>query len=184
MTAATQLIPPATGELLPIPDRYRLRKDRCVVEVSVRALRVPLSRARFAPVGGEFTVAAPGSPEDAWFTLDLNARSVRGGLPSMGRYLRGKRVLHAAKYPVITFAADGFEPGPGDLLELDGSLTVRQTTVPLSLKGTIHHADRERVVVWLRGTVRARPLPAWTPRLVRLALRRPLHVEVAAEFLR
>ncbi|GAB3160016.1 hypothetical protein GCM10027258_74510 [Amycolatopsis stemonae] len=109
-------------EVLPATTAYVLRRDRCVVETSIRLLGLPLRRTRLTATGGH---------------VDLAGRSL---------------TLRTAE---LTF--DG-EIGEDHVVTGEPHLT-----------GDLRHVDDERIILWVKGTVRA-------PRRI--------HVEIAAEFVR
>lgn len=168
----THVQPAVAGDLLPIPGGYRLRGDRCVVELSVRVLGVPVLRGRLTATNGEFHI---GLAEHSG-TLELRAASLRTGVPLLGKALTRERGLWATKHPVIRFSCERAALDDDRTLVLPGTVTVKGQRVPLRMSGTLHYSDPDRIVVWLRGRLRLGGAHRLTSR--------PVHVEVAAEFVR
>ena len=165
MSATTEVLP-VSGELLPVPGRYELRGDRCVVALSRRLLGVPVLHGRLTATGGRVVVAPSGTDDQHRCELELRAASLRMGVPLLGKVLSGSRGLRAGEFPLVEFAADRVTFGPDSKLRLPGTVTVRGAERKLRLTGTLHYWDAERLVLWVRG------------RLGRV------RVEVAAEFVR
>jgi hypothetical protein len=148
---------------LPVATGHTLRRDRCVVELSVRLLRFPVLRGRLPATGGRWT---PGSR----FTVTLDPAVLRTGIPFLRRAFAGS--------PELTFAADDVLPDP---LVLDGWVATRE----VRLRGDVRHRDDRSIVVWAAGVV---PPPRRKPRrlnrVARFLAGRRLHVEIAIEFVR
>lgn len=166
MPATTTRDLPAATVTGPTPGRYQLRPDRCVVEPSLRVLGVPALRGRFTATAGRFDID-PDGPHTC--TLRLRTASLRTGVPLLSKVLTRTNGLNAAEHPAIEFVCREVGFGPGDRVALSGRVTVRGKRLPLYLSGTVHYADPERVVLWVRGV---------------LHTRRPVHIEAAVEFVR
>lgn len=147
--SATEILP-AVSELLPVPGRYDLRNDRCVVALTRRLLGVPVLHGRLRPTASTLHVDA--SSDDGDHRLTFTLMSVRW--------------LQARRHPVVRFTAERVIFGPERRLRLPGTAVVRGEELPLTLSGTLHYCDSERVVLWVRGVVGR------------------VHVEAAAEFVR
>ncbi|WP_020672207.1 YceI family protein [Amycolatopsis nigrescens] len=158
----------------PLLGSYLLRRDRCVVELSVR----PWFRARLTAFSGSLEIGyAAGENE---LTAELDTSSLWTNVP----LLAGKLAGRAREFPVISFA--GTEPGfAGDAPEITGRVECGGTSRELRLHGAPWRVERARIIVWVRGVL---PPPRQRARgagpVLDAILRRPLHVEVAAEFLR
>jgi polyisoprenoid-binding protein YceI len=164
--SATTEVLPVSGELLPVPGRYELRGDRCVVALSGRLLGVPVLHGRLTATSGRVVVATDSADDQHRCELELRPASLRMGVPLLGKLLSGSRGLRAGEFPSLEFAADRVIFGPDSKLRLPGTVTVRGEERKLRLTGTLHYRDPERLVLWVRG------------RLGRV------HVEAAAEFVR
>jgi hypothetical protein len=164
--------------VLPLPapptaGGYTLRRDRCVVELSVRLLRLPVLRGRLTATGGDWT---PGSG----LTVVLDSASLRTGVPFLHRALTGPRGLRGAE---LTFVAEEVEAG--EELVLDGRVQLPDATREARLRGDIRYQDEECVVVWAAGVIPPpRRKPRCLGRIARLLAGRRLHVEIAIEFVR
>jgi polyisoprenoid-binding protein YceI len=173
----------ATTRLLPIAGTYTLRRDRCVIEPSIRLLRYPLLRGRFTASGGhvEFTTDEDGHR----ITVVLDAASLRTGVPGLRRMLLGSRALDAEQYPDITFTSSDIHLGADRAIDSHGRLDLTGTSRDLRLLGRLHYVDDQRIVLWAKGTL---PPPRRKPRnlnrIARLLVGCRITVEIAVEFVR
>jgi hypothetical protein len=150
-------------ELLPAPVRsgHRLRPDRCVIEPSIRFLRFPLARGRFAATAGYLDVS-----EDPALFVELDVPSLRT-YPWPLRRL----ILKRGTARVLTFTSDELVVDERQVL-LEGRIGNRA----LVLHGDLRYVDEERIVLWAKGIL---PRPRRAPWFVRR-----VHVEIAIEFVR
>lgn len=166
-------------EILPATVIRTLRRDRCVVEPSIRVLRLPVLRGRFAATGGHFDL------DGRHLTLTLDADAVRLGPKPLRRVLTGTRGLNAAEHPAITFTSSNLHAGSGDAVDVTGTVEIAGAARHLHLTGELRPAGDESIVVWVKGTL---PAPRRKPRrlgwLARVLAGRRIHVELAAEFVR
>ena len=129
---------------LPIPDgTWSLDPARTSVTLRTRALwLVPVTGTVRAASGGGSS-AADGTLTG---TLVLDAASVSTGNRKRDEHLRTADFLDTVAHPVITFTASGARPaGPG-LLHIDGSLTVRGVTRPLTVTARVAVAGNSATV--------------------------------------
>ncbi|MFD9887993.1 hypothetical protein ACFWY9_01525 [Amycolatopsis sp. NPDC059027] len=150
---------------------YTLRRDRCVIETSLRLLRFPVLRGRFSASGGHFDVAEPE------LTVVLDAASLRVGVPFLSRFLTGPRGLSTADHPDVVVEAPVVLLGADRVVDLVCRVVLPGTTRDLRLRGDLRYVDDERIILWAKGI-----LPK-TRRKARFARRR-VHVEIAMEFVR
>lgn len=150
-------------ELLPAPVQagYKLRPDRCVIEPSIRFLRFPLARGRFAATAGYLDVS-----DEPGLVVELDVASLRT-YPWPLRRL----ILRRCDTPVLTFTSDElfFDE---EQAHIEGHIGTR----PLVLAGDLRYTDEERVVLWAKGIL---PRPRRAPWFARR-----VHVEIAIEFVR
>ncbi|MFE0025012.1 hypothetical protein [Amycolatopsis sp. NPDC059021] len=150
---------------------YTLRRDRCVIETSLRLLGYPVLRGRLTASGGHFDVAGPA------LTVVLDAASLRVGVPFLAKILTGPRGLSAAEHPDVVVEAPVVRLGANRVVDFVCRVALPGTTRELRLHGDLRYVDDERIILWAKGI-----LPK-TRRKARLARRR-VHVEIAMEFVR
>lgn len=150
-------------ELLPAPVQagHTLNPDRCVLEPSIRFLRFPLARGRFAATAGYLDVS-----EDSALFVEIDVPSLRT-YPWPLRRL----ILKRGKTRVLTFTSD-------ELVVYESRVRIegRIGNRGLVLDGELRHAGEERIILWAKGIL---PRPRRAPWFVRR-----VHVEIAVEFVR
>jgi polyisoprenoid-binding protein YceI len=181
---------PAVGEheapadtALPLAATCTLRRDRCVVEPSIRLLGIPVLRGRLTASNGRFDLLD--DHEDRRLTFVLDAPSLRPSIKLLRRARTGPRGLHAGDHPDITFTSDDVHLDADRVIDITGKADIAGTTRELRLRGDLRHVDDERIVLWARGIL---PAPRRKPRglglVPRLLAARRIHLEIAAEFVR
>ncbi|HEY2062664.1 MAG TPA: YceI family protein [Amycolatopsis sp.] len=174
----TEILPalPAAGA----PAVYSLRRDRCVVEPSIRLLRYPLLRGRFTASGGFLEIAG-----DHQLSVVLDAESLRPSLPFLRGRLIGPRGLNVEEYPDLPFTSLAVHLGQDRSVDLTGRLYLAGTTRELRLRGDLRRVGEDYIVLWAKGIL---PPPRRPQRgaglLMRVLGSRRIQVEIAMEFRR
>jgi len=127
---------PARGQpSIPLEDTlmaWALDPHHTSVAFSAKHLGVATVRGRFALVTGEIDLDNPDDPTTGSGTITIDAKSIDTGNEMRDKHLRGADFLDADQYPTITFAVTGVEHH-GDDFKVDGDLTIRGVTKPVSL---------------------------------------------------
>ena len=78
-------------------------------------------------------------PDASRVTVTLDAAAATAGFPFATQALAGPRVLATGEFPEILFETTVFraQPGPGARAEIDGNLTIRGVTHPVTLAAEI-----------------------------------------------
>jgi polyisoprenoid-binding protein YceI len=90
-------------------------------------------RGRFAEYEGEVAIAE--KPEDSSVRLEIKAASIDTDSQMRDDHLRSPDFLEVETYPTLSFTSSGFRIGDGNRFELDGDLTIRGITRPVTLHG-------------------------------------------------
>ena len=101
------------------------------VGFSVRHMMVSKVRGKFEKVEGAFTTAP--DPLRSTVTATIDTASITTSHSDRDNHVRSEDFLHVEKHPTITFASTGVRPD-GDGFLLDGDLTIRDVTRPVTLK--------------------------------------------------
>lgn len=96
-----------------------------------RHMVVSKVRGRFEKFSGQIVTASDPLRSSATATVDMN--SVSTGNQTRDDDLRSDNFFAAATYPEMTFRSTGIRPDGADFV-VEGELTVRGTTRPVSLK--------------------------------------------------
>jgi len=91
------------------------------------------TRGRFTQAEGAITIGE--RPEDSSVSVTIEAASLQSNLDMRDGHLVGQDFLNVEEYPRITFASTGVRLGEGRSFELDGDLTVKDITRPVTLRG-------------------------------------------------
>jgi polyisoprenoid-binding protein YceI len=102
------------------------------VSFVVRHMMVSKVRGRFDKYEGTFVTAEDPLKSSVTATVDLN--SINTGQEQRDAHIRSADFFHVEEHPTMTFASTGVRAGDdGDFL-LDGDLTIRGTTKPVTFK--------------------------------------------------
>jgi polyisoprenoid-binding protein YceI len=91
------------------------------------------TRGRFTEAEG--TIVIGEHPEDASVDVTIEAASLQSNLEQRDGHLKSPDFLNVDGYPTITFKSTGFRHTGGTSFELDGDLTIKDVTNPVTLKG-------------------------------------------------
>jgi polyisoprenoid-binding protein YceI len=90
--------------------------------------------SRFDSTTGKITIDRAAKTGSADITID--AKSVNTGSALFNSHLQGEDFFDTAKYPTITFKSTKFNFSGDTLASVDGNLTIKGITKPVSLKVT------------------------------------------------
>jgi len=90
-------------------------------------------RGRFPVTEGRLEIGEDPTKSSVVATIDVTA--VESGDPKRDEHLRSADFFHAEKYPTVTFRSTNVDDHGDGEFTLDGELTVRDTTRPVTLKG-------------------------------------------------
>lgn len=103
------------------------------VEFSAKHLGMMTVRGHFTDVNvtGDLD---PEHPESSSFEATIQVRSIRTHNETRDRDLLSSNFLEVDKYPTITFKSTKIEHVGGDRYRVTGDLTIKATTLPITLK--------------------------------------------------
>jgi polyisoprenoid-binding protein YceI len=88
-------------------------------------------RGRFTAFDGRLTIGD--SIEDSTVTVEITADSVTTDSEQRDGHLRNSDFFEVETYPTIAFTSTAIRPGQGNAFELDGDLTIKGITRPVTL---------------------------------------------------
>jgi polyisoprenoid-binding protein YceI len=91
---------------------------------------------RFPSLSGEVDFDAD-RPESARAAITVSARDATTGVAMVDGLVRGRDYLAAAQYPAITFRLDSLRQTSKRTADVEGRVTLRGVTRPLSLKAQV-----------------------------------------------
>ena len=112
---------------------YALDQSHSHVSFSARHLMVTKVRGRFPVTAGHLDIAQDPTQSSVVATIDVAA--VDSGDPKRDEHLRSADFFDAEKYPHVTFRSTKVDDHGNGEFTLDGELTVRETTRPVTLQG-------------------------------------------------
>jgi len=113
---------------------FTIDKTHSEVTFQVRHL-VTKVRGRFSDFSGavQFDEA---EPDKSSVSLTINAASIDTGTPDRDVHLRSDDFFAVDKYPTITFTSSRVTKKSGELFDVEGTLTIRDTAKTLTLPVT------------------------------------------------
>jgi polyisoprenoid-binding protein YceI len=120
------------GVSIPPAGTYRIDPNHTSLEFVARHM---LSKVRgsFKEFSGTITVGE--RPEHSSIEVDVDTASVTTGTEQRDQHLHSSDFFEVEKHPKMTFASTAFRPTGGTEFEMDGDLTIRGVTKPVTLKG-------------------------------------------------
>jgi polyisoprenoid-binding protein YceI len=153
---------------------YRIDSARTFAEFVVAHLGVFRAEGRFHNVTGSLRYDAAG--RSGAIDLAIPVSSVATGWDSRDEFLRGASMFDAAHFPRMKFVSRRFEFEDGRLARVQGDLTLRDVTRPVTLAVTSLHCEIDTCLAQASGAIRRREfaMDAWWPLIaddVQLSLR-------------
>ncbi len=131
MAETTELTRTIEGALVPQPGTYVLDVAHTVVGFVVRHLMVSKVRGTFQDFAGSITVDE--DPARSGVEATIEVASVHTRDPQRDAHLRSGDFFEAERYPTMTFSSTGVRRS-GDHWSVDGNLTIRDVTRPVTLE--------------------------------------------------
>jgi polyisoprenoid-binding protein YceI len=125
--------PQVNGVALPPAGTYRLDPDHTAIEFVARHMLSKV-RGRFTDFSGTIEVAE--RPEDSSVAVTIVADSVQTNSEQRDQHLRSKDFFGTDEHPELRFESTAIRIGSGNDFELEGELTIRGITKPITLEGT------------------------------------------------
>ena len=122
------------GLTLPVPGRYAVDASHSELTFSARHMMVSKVRGRFNQVEGSIDFAD--DPLQSSVEISIAAASVDTGSADRDAHLKSADFFDVETYPTITFRSTGAKDLDGDRFTLEGDLTVRDVTRPVSFTAT------------------------------------------------
>jgi polyisoprenoid-binding protein YceI len=117
---------------VPVAGTYQIDPAHTAVEFVGRHLMITKVRGRFGDVRGQITIAE--EPEASHAEVEIGAASLSTGDDDRDAHLRSGDFFDVETYPTITFRSTSVRAVGDSTWELNGDLTVRDVTRPVSLQ--------------------------------------------------
>jgi polyisoprenoid-binding protein YceI len=128
------------GREIPHPGTYELDRGHSGVEFVARHLMISKVRGRFSDFGGRIRIAE--APEQSSVEVTVQAASVDSGDPKRDEHLRSPDFFDVASYPTLAFRSTRVEPHKSGAWSVQGDLTIRGVTKPVTLTVDFDGATR------------------------------------------
>jgi len=154
------LLPLAASAQMP---SYRIDAARTHAEFEVEHLGVLRAHGRFENLSGILRYDATG--QAGAIDLAIPVASVATGWDSRDQFLRGMTMFDAAHFPRMRFVSRRFEFENGRVIRVDGDLTLRDVTRPVTLMVRSLDCERDTCVASASGVIRRREfaMDSWWP---------------------
>jgi polyisoprenoid-binding protein YceI len=130
MASATELVRQHNDSQIPAAGTYALDPSHTTVEFVARHMMISKVRGGFTGVSGSITVGD--TPEESSVEATIEVGSVVSGDSKRDEHLRSPDFFDVDRYPTISFRSTAVREGRRGW-QVDGDLTVRDTTRPVTL---------------------------------------------------
>ena len=117
---------------MPPAGKYELDVTHTVVGFVARHMLSKV-HGQFTEFGG--TIEIGDTPEDSRVEVEVKTNSVTTHTDKRDEHLRSGDFFEIETYPTLAFSSTGFRPTGGTTFELDGDLTIKDVTKPITLAG-------------------------------------------------
>jgi polyisoprenoid-binding protein YceI len=126
----------ATGEIdgisVPEPGKYELDIAHTAIEFVARHILTKV-RGRFTGFSGWVDVGE--DPQASTVHVEVQTASIQTNVGQRDEHLKSDDFLNVERWPVMTFDSTAIRHTGGPSFELDGDLTIRDVTRPVTLAG-------------------------------------------------
>jgi polyisoprenoid-binding protein YceI len=120
------------GIQVPDPGKYELDQAHTAIEFVARHILTKV-RGRFTDFAGWIDVAE--TAEDSSVHVEIKTASIQTNVEQRDEHLKSDDFLNVEAWPVMTFDSTAIRHTGGTSFELDGELTIRDVTRPVTLVG-------------------------------------------------
>ncbi len=113
------------------PETYVIDTNHTKPRFEYNHLGFSDQESRFDTVSGSITLDRAAKTGSVDITIDAN--SVDSGYPVFNGHLKGEDFFNTEKYPTITYKSDKFKFEGDKLVSVDGDLTIKGITRPVTL---------------------------------------------------
>jgi len=145
------------------PSAYRIDGANTRAQFEVEHLGVFRAQGRFENLSG--TLSYDAAAHSGAIDLAIPVASVVTGWDSRDSFLRGTMMFDAAHFPRMRFVSKRFEFEGGRVVRVEGDLTLRDVTKPVTLAVRSLTCERDTCVAEASGTIRRREfgMENWWP---------------------
>lgn len=119
------------GTLFPIAGEYTIDPEHSFTDFIAQHLMVGQIRGSFYPLTGNIKIAD--DPTLSSLDISIDTASISTHNATRDEDLRSARFLDVGKFPTMTYRSTGVTAEPGGHLTVEGKLTIRDVTRPVSI---------------------------------------------------
>ncbi len=132
------------GTAAAAPETYQVDSSHTFPSFEIGHLGFSTQRGRFNTSSG--TIVLDRASKTAKVDITIDAASISTGLGKLEDHLRSADFFDVAKHPSITFKSTGARFEGDKLSAIDGNLTMRGITKPVTLKVTSFHCGQNPII--------------------------------------
>ncbi len=128
-----------------MPTTWKIDPIHSTVEFAVKHMMFTTVRGRFKNFGGTIE-ADEQNPQNSSVDVDFEVASIDTGAGDRDAHLRSADFLDAEKFPKMTFrttSVEGAYAKEGDRFKVNGELTIRGTSIPVTLDATFEGIGKD-----------------------------------------
>jgi polyisoprenoid-binding protein YceI len=126
------------GQLLPVPGVWVIDPGHSSVAFEARHMVVTRMRGRFRSFSGELHIAD--DPDRSWVEVSIVAASLDTTNEAADQSLKSDRFLDVERFPTLHFVSSAIHHVEGNRWQVNGSLTIRDISHPITLDTTFEGA--------------------------------------------
>ncbi len=127
----TPIVREVEGRLLPVPGVWAIDPGHSILAFDCGHMALTRLRGWFTSFTGEFHIAE--QPEESWVEVTIDADSIEMPNPAAVAGLKSENFLEAEKFKTLHFKSNRARHVDGSLWQVDGDLTIRETTREVAL---------------------------------------------------
>lgn len=117
---------------------WKIDQSHSDVNFKVKHLMISTVTGKFESYDGTVEQPNPDSFEGSAISFTADVKSISTGVADRDNHLRSNDFFNAEEFPTMKFEASSFEKTSDDEYVLNGNLTIRDNTKPVSLRATFN----------------------------------------------
>ena len=137
LTTLLPLVALFSTAALATPETYTIDENHTLPRFSYNHFGYSTQLSRFDKASGKIVIDRQAKTGSVEVTIDTT--SVNTGSALFNEHIRGEDFLNTAKYPTATFTANTFQFKDDQLVSVDGTLTLKGISKPVTLNVSSFH---------------------------------------------
>jgi polyisoprenoid-binding protein YceI len=123
---AAPILREVEGRILPVPGVWAIDAGHSILAFECGHMALTRLRGWFTAFTGDFHIAE--KPEDSWVEVNIDADSIEMPNPAAVAGLKGENFLEVEKFKTLHFRSTRVRHVDGNLWQVAGDLTIKDTT--------------------------------------------------------